>query len=47
LRVTNDGDFLEVLSLDQGSADHEVILDKGLLVIPMMTKNKVIAYKLK
>ena len=47
LRVTAGGGAAEMLSLEQGAADHEVILDKGLVVVPMMTQNKVVAYKLK
>lgn len=47
LHVTAAGDSTDVLTLKQGSADHEVILDKGLVIIPMMKENKVVAYKLK
>ena len=44
--VTPEGDAEALLDLGQGSADHEVIADQGLIVIPMMMDNKVIAYKI-
>ena len=36
-----------LLDLDQGSADHEYIQEIGLVLIPMMLNNKVIAYRFK
>jgi hypothetical protein len=45
--VDAGGKAEEMLSLGQGSADHEVILDKGLVIIPMMKNNTVQAYQIK
>jgi sugar lactone lactonase YvrE len=44
--IKPSGEAESMLDLGQGSADHEVIQDKGLIVIPMMTQNKVTAYKI-
>mgnify|MGYP000409736912 CR=1 FL=1 len=33
-------------STAKGAADHEVILDKNLILIPIMTEGKVIALKI-
>jgi sugar lactone lactonase YvrE len=45
--VDAGGKAEEMLSLGQGSADHEVILDKNLVIIPMMMNNTVQAYQIK
>jgi sugar lactone lactonase YvrE len=45
--IDSSGNASELLSLGQGSADHEVILDKGLIIIPMMMNNTVQAYTIK
>ena len=44
--ITPAGDANALLELGPGSADHEVIAAQGLIVIPMMMDNKVIAYKI-
>lgn len=44
LHIKPNGDAETLLELGQGAADHEVIADQGLIVIPMMTENKVVAY---
>lgn len=44
--ITAAGEAEPLLELGQGSADHEVIQDQGLIIIPMMTQNKVVAYKM-
>ena len=41
------GKATELLSLGQGSADHEVILDKRLVLIPMMMDNTLQGYTIK
>ncbi len=45
--ITNTGDVSELLTLAQGSADHEFIIEKNLLFIPMMKNNKMLAYKVR
>lgn len=35
-----------ILSLEKGSADHEVVLEKSLIIIPKMLEDKVTAYKI-
>lgn len=44
--VNSDGEARKLLSLAQGSADLTVVLPKGLLLIPMMKDNKLLAYKI-
>lgn len=46
LHIMPSGKATAVLELGQGSADHEIIADKGLLIIPMMMMNKVVAYQI-
>lgn len=45
-RFTADGKAELVIDLNKGSADIEVIVADGLVIIPMMLDNKVVAYKL-
>jgi sugar lactone lactonase YvrE len=44
--VDSTGFSKKILSLNQGSADHEVIAQEKLLLIPMMLENKVISYRI-
>lgn len=43
--VTADGKAQEVMDYNQGSADHEYIAEKGLLLVPMMLDKQVKAFK--
>lgn len=43
--VDLEGNAVELLDLNQGSADHEYVQDKNLLLIPMMKDNVLKAYK--
>ena len=45
LHVDTSGKAEVLLSLSQGSADHEFIEGKGMILIPMMKDNKLLAYK--
>ncbi|NQY27000.1 MAG: SMP-30/gluconolactonase/LRE family protein [Piscirickettsiaceae bacterium] len=47
LHITAEGISTTLIKLDQGSADHTVLLDKGLLIIPMMLTNDLITYRIK
>jgi sugar lactone lactonase YvrE len=47
LHIDADGNANEMLALGQGSADHEVVLEKNLVLIPMMMNNTVQAYTIK
>ena len=47
LHITAEGISKTLIKLDQGSADHTVFLDKGLLIIPMMLTNDLITYRIK
>ena len=42
--ITSSGDAHELLDLPQGSADHEVIMRKNLILIPLMMDNKLLSY---
>ena len=44
-RVKKNGKFKVVAEVGKGAADHEVILDKNLIIIPIMAEGKVIALK--
>ncbi len=46
LLIQPDGSFKELVKLSSGAADHEVILDKKLIIIPLMKDNKLVAYKI-
>jgi outer membrane protein assembly factor BamB len=41
------GNATLLLELEQGMADHEVILEKNLILLPMMKNDKLLAYKIK
>lgn len=45
--ISSTGEAKEILSLKQGSADHEFIIEKDLMFIPMMNDNIMYAYKVK
>ena len=45
--ISSTGEAKEILSLKQGSADHEFIIEKGMMFIPMMNDNIMYAYKVK
>ncbi len=47
LHITPSGITTTLLSLEQGSADHTVLADQGLIIIPMMLSGNVIAYQIK
>lgn len=47
LLIDSKGTVETLLDLDQGSADHEYIQESGLVLIPMMMNNKVVAYRFK
>ncbi|MFK8068023.1 MAG: hypothetical protein AB8D52_07250 [Gammaproteobacteria bacterium] len=47
LSVDQKGQAEMLLDLEQGSADHEYISESGLVLIPMMNNNKVVAYSYK
>ncbi len=44
-KIHSSGDANLLLDLNQGSADHEYIQSKNLIVIPMMLDGKIVAYK--
>ena len=44
--INSKGDVTKLLELSQGSADHEFIKSKGLILIPMMKDNKLLTYKI-
>jgi len=43
--IKPSGDAVELLKLEQGSADLTYLKDKKLLIIPMMSGNRLIAYR--
>ncbi len=45
LLVDQQGQVNTLLDLDQGMADHEFIKESGLVLLPMMMNNKIIAYR--
>lgn len=47
LHITPAGISTTLLSLTQGSADHTVLADQNLIIIPMMLSGNVIAYEIK
>jgi sugar lactone lactonase YvrE len=47
LHILPSGESHQVLDLNQGSADHEYIMDERQLIIPMMNDGKVVAYRVK
>ncbi len=46
-KIHSSGNADMLLDLNQGSADHEYIQSKKLIVIPMMLDGKIVAYKVK
>lgn len=46
LHIKANGESKVLLNLSSGAADHEVILDKNLIIIPLMKDNKLVAYKI-
>lgn len=44
--IMPSGESTELLDLGQGSADHTIMADQGLIIIPLMMQNKVVAYKI-
>ena len=46
LHIQRNGRFEEVLKLSQGVADHEIIHEKSIIIIPMMLEGKLITYKI-
>jgi len=47
LHIQPTGTSTTLLKLDQGSADQTVLLDQGLIIIPMMLSGNVSAYQIK
>ncbi len=45
-QIDKAGNATLLLELEQGMADHEVILEKNLIILPMMNNDKVLAYKI-
>ena len=45
LHIELDGEVEVLLTLVQGMADHEYIINKDLIILPMMNTNRLIAYK--
>ena len=45
--INKKGKFKVIAEVGKGAADHEVILDKNLIIIPVMAEGKVIALKVK
>ena len=46
-RIKKNGKFKVIAEVGKGAADHEVILDKNLVIIPIMAEGKVIALEVK
>lgn len=46
IHIQPSGISKTLLKLAQGAADHTVILDQGLVIIPMMLSGNVVAYKI-
>ncbi len=44
-RIDRKGKATQLLDLDQGSADIGYVPETGLLLIPMMMSDKLVAYK--
>ena len=47
LHIKADGNFKVLEKLSQGAADHEVIHDKKILIMPLMNDGKLVAFKIK
>lgn len=46
-QINSNGEATLLLELEQGMADHEVLIDQRLILLPMMKNDKVLAYKIK
>ena len=46
-KIKKNGKFKVIAEVGKGAADHEVILEKNLIIIPIMAEGKVIALKMK
>ncbi|MGH8580220.1 MAG: hypothetical protein ACREVK_08920, partial [Gammaproteobacteria bacterium] len=46
LHVRPNGEFEVLLTAQQGTADHEYLAERALLLIPMMKADKLVAYRL-
>ena len=46
-QINKKGNATLLLELEQGMADHEIILEQNLILLPMMKNDKVLAYKIK
>ena len=44
-RIDRKGKATQLLDLDQGTADIGYVPEKGLLLMPMMMSDKLVAYK--
>ncbi len=44
--VTPTGEATQLLEIEQGTADIEVLLDKKMIFIPLMKSNQLVAYKI-
>jgi len=47
LYITPQGLSSTLLKLERGSADHTVLLKQGLIIIPMMLSDTIVAYRIK
>ena len=45
LHIEHSGEVTQLIEFEQGSADHEFIISKSLMLIPLMKENKLLAYK--
>ncbi len=45
--IDNAGNPWLILQLEQGMADHEVLLDQKLILLPMMMNDKLLAYRIR
>lgn len=45
-RISKQGQVDLLLSLEQGTADHEIIVEQDIILLPMMNTNKLLAYRL-
>jgi sugar lactone lactonase YvrE len=46
-KIKKNGSFKVLKELSKGAADHEVILDKNMIIVPIMTEGKLVALKIK
>lgn len=47
MQVSKHSEVTTLISLESGSADHTVLHDQGIVIIPMMNSGKLVAYKIK